>query len=174
MADDKTINPKVIEKHVTALHAGFRAWSSLEQGTPPALGDARWTDHLILSTWHMSDTGEAPDNGLEYRVGRSAGGFDHLAFKVRPEAEWTPESLGLQLSSTIVGEHRRVALINGRTCTLGATILVLREGQQITLRLVEIDPDRVVLEHLGKRFDLRLPEQGMTPGSIEVRDTGAR
>jgi glutamate synthase domain-containing protein 2 len=93
MAENKTtINPKVIEKHVSALHAGFRTWASLEQGTPPALGDARWTDHLILSTWHMADTGETPTNGLEYRTGRSEGGFDRLAFKVRPQAEWTPDS----------------------------------------------------------------------------------
>jgi glutamate synthase domain-containing protein 2 len=99
MAENKTtINPKVIEKHVTALHAGFRHWSSLEQGTPPALGDARWTDHLILSTWHMADTGQVPTNGLEYRVGRSEGGFDRLAFKVRPEAEWTPAAAPIRLS----------------------------------------------------------------------------
>ena len=98
MAENKTINPRVIEKHVSALHAGFRTWASLEQGTPPALGDARWTDHLILSTWHMADTGEAPTNGLEYRTGRSEGGFDRLAFKIRPQAEWTPDSTPIRLS----------------------------------------------------------------------------
>jgi glutamate synthase domain-containing protein 2 len=98
MAENKTINPRVIEKHVSALHAGFRTWASLEQGTPPALGDARWTDHLILSTWHMADTGETPTNGLEYRTGCSEGGFDRLAFKVRPQAEWTPDSTPVRLS----------------------------------------------------------------------------
>jgi glutamate synthase domain-containing protein 2 len=98
MAENKPINPRVIEKHTSALHAGFRTWSSLEQGTPPALGDARWTDHLILSTWHMADTGEAPTNGLEYRTGRSEGGFDRLAFKIRPQAEWTPDSTPIRLS----------------------------------------------------------------------------
>jgi glutamate synthase domain-containing protein 2 len=98
MAENNPINPRVIEKHVAALHAGFRRWSSLEQGTPPALGDARWTDHLILSTWHMADTGEVPANGLEYRTGRSAGGFDRLAFKTRPPAEWTPASTPIRLS----------------------------------------------------------------------------
>ncbi len=48
--------------------------------TMDAIGDPRWTADLILSTWHMAETGHAPKNGLEYRHGESGGGFDKLRF----------------------------------------------------------------------------------------------
>jgi glutamate synthase domain-containing protein 2 len=98
MTDNNAINPKAIEKHVHALHNGFVVWPRLQYGTPPALGDHRWTDDLILSTWHMAGTGEVPANGLEYRVGRSDGGFDRLGFKFLPEANWTPDSAAIDLA----------------------------------------------------------------------------
>ncbi|MBM3301133.1 MAG: FMN-binding glutamate synthase family protein, partial [Deltaproteobacteria bacterium] len=43
-----------------------------------ALGDTRWTPELLMSTWHMAETGGLPENDLEYRVGDSGGGFDKL------------------------------------------------------------------------------------------------
>jgi glutamate synthase domain-containing protein 2 len=54
---------------------------------PPALGDARWTPELILSTWIQAETGRAPDGGLEHRTGRSGGGFDRLGFGFAPAEE---------------------------------------------------------------------------------------
>jgi len=42
------------------------------------MGDLRWPPDLIVSTWHMAETGEAPLRGLEYRTGDSGGGFDRL------------------------------------------------------------------------------------------------
>ncbi len=43
-----------------------------------ALGDKRWTSDLLMSTWHMAETGTLPQNDLEYRTGDSNGGFDKL------------------------------------------------------------------------------------------------
>jgi len=43
-----------------------------------ALGDYRWTPDLLMSAWHMAETGKLPPNDLEYRVGESGGGFDKL------------------------------------------------------------------------------------------------
>lgn len=82
-----SINEKAVHKHVSALHAGFDSWSRKKNGTPPALGDFRWTDDLIFSGWHMAGTGELPDNGLNYKTGRSGGGFDCLDFKTVPLSE---------------------------------------------------------------------------------------
>ncbi len=87
-----------VHKHVEALHRGFEVWPSLAHGTPPALGDYRWTDELILSTWHMAQTGQLPENGLEYQVGRSGGGFDCLQFKERSPQDWTDEAVEIDLS----------------------------------------------------------------------------
>ncbi len=87
----------VVEKHVTNLHDGFAYWSHNEK-EPPALGDARWTADMILSTWLMAENGKAPTNGKEYRTGLSGGGFDQLGFKFLPEAEWLAADTEIDLS----------------------------------------------------------------------------
>jgi glutamate synthase domain-containing protein 2/ferredoxin len=45
------------------------------------LGDPRWSSDLILSTWHMAETGHIPPPHLEHRHGASGGGFDRIRFK---------------------------------------------------------------------------------------------
>lgn len=85
-----TVEERIVEKHQEALHHGFHVWPGLEFDRPPAMGDARWTADLILSTWMQAETGEMPENGLEYRVGRSGGGFDALDFSFLPREQWIP------------------------------------------------------------------------------------
>lgn len=79
---------------------------------PPALGDYRWTDELILSTWHMAETGKPPDNGMEYKVGASGGGFDKLDFNFLPDNEQLGEgeevSLAIPLNRR--GEGREISI----------------------------------------------------------------
>lgn len=98
MSAEPQVNLKAVQKHIHSLHDGFAYWSSMEHGAPPALGDFRWTDELILSTWQMAQHGAPPTNGLEYRTGRSGGGFDVLDFKFLPQAQWTPASQPIDLS----------------------------------------------------------------------------
>jgi glutamate synthase domain-containing protein 2 len=105
---EAALNWGAIEKHRAALRHGFHAWSSRvfpeaqrwahERGLTLALGDLRWTDELILATWWMAETGVPPDGRLEYRVGRSRGGFDVLDFKFLPENQWIPGDGVLDLS----------------------------------------------------------------------------
>ena len=87
----KSAEDLIVEKHVEALRRGFREWPTLQYGLMPALGDARWTAELIYATWVQAETGRPPENGLEYRVGASGGGFDALDFKFLPEDRWLPE-----------------------------------------------------------------------------------
>jgi glutamate synthase domain-containing protein 2 len=91
-------NPKIIEKNIRLLHNGFSYWSSNHHGTPPALGDFRWTEQLILSTWYMGEHGKPPDNGLEYRLGCSDGGFDRLSFKFLLPERQLPAAQPVDLS----------------------------------------------------------------------------
>jgi glutamate synthase domain-containing protein 2 len=86
-----TSEERIIVKHQEALHKGFHTWPSLTYDRPPAMGDARWTADLILATWTQAETGRPPDNGLEYKVGQSGGGFDVLTFKFLPRGQWVPE-----------------------------------------------------------------------------------
>jgi glutamate synthase domain-containing protein 2 len=53
---------------------------------------------LILATWHQAATGRPPENGLEYRIGDSGGGFDLLDFKFLAEDQWTPQTESVDLS----------------------------------------------------------------------------
>lgn len=106
------VNQKAVYKHREALHYGYSHWPTLENGTPPAMGDRRWTEDLILSTWHMAGTGDIPDNELEYQIGRSGGGFDQLDFKILPEEQWTPVSTQVDLSIPLNrrGEGREIII----------------------------------------------------------------
>lgn len=107
----KSSETLIVEKHVANLHSGFAHWPRQEEA-PPALGDARWTADLILSTWKMAEDGRLPENGLEYRTGDSGGGFDLLDFKFLPEAKWLPEDTKIDLSLPLNrrGEGRKIEI----------------------------------------------------------------
>ncbi len=66
--------------HYCVSHCPKQALTLERNPTMDAVGDPRWTADLLLSTWHMAETGHAPTNGLEYRHGESGGGFDKLRF----------------------------------------------------------------------------------------------
>ena len=83
MATSKSPSPAVVEKVTHYLHNGFHDRSHGIEEIPPALGDARWTPELILSTWYAAETGLPPED-LEHQVGHSGGGFDKLDFKPNP------------------------------------------------------------------------------------------
>ncbi|MDY7041190.1 MAG: glutamate synthase-related protein [Chloroflexota bacterium] len=57
-----------------------------------AEGDLRWPTELILATAEQARTGRPPTSGLEYRVGKSGGGFDRLrfAFELDENSRITP------------------------------------------------------------------------------------
>jgi glutamate synthase domain-containing protein 2 len=98
MTTETSVHIPSVKKHQKHLWKGFHFWPTLEKGTPPAMGDSRWPAELILSTWHQAATGRPPENGLEYRIGKSGGGFDLLDFKFLPENEWTSTAENINLA----------------------------------------------------------------------------
>ena len=74
----------LIHKTTHLMQDGMNARAFGEYRIPEALGDARWTDELILSTWYMAETGEVPDD-MNFKTGKSDGGFDRLDFQFLPE-----------------------------------------------------------------------------------------
>jgi hypothetical protein len=74
----------------------------------------------------------------------------------------TPSAAGLALTSTIIGPHRRIAQINGKTYSVGQTIEVAssKETPDVSFKLIEVQPRRAVLEANGERFELLIPEPG--------------
>jgi glutamate synthase domain-containing protein 2/ferredoxin len=67
--------------HFCVARCKQKALTLARNPTVDAMGDPRWTADLILSTWHMAETGHLPAAGLEYRHGESGGGFDCIDFK---------------------------------------------------------------------------------------------
>ena len=100
----------IVEKHSESLRLGFRRWPE-RVDPPPALGDRRWTPELILATWYQAFHG-APPPTLEYRTGRSGGGFDRLAFEFPPAREALPDEVEVDtaLSLNRRADGRRVSI----------------------------------------------------------------
>jgi hypothetical protein len=72
----------------------------------------------------------------------------------------SPASLGLNLTSTIIGPQGSIARIAGKTYSLGQTIEMRKEGRNFKFTLTEIRDRRVLLESEGERFELSIPEPG--------------
>lgn len=83
----------------------------------------------------------------------------------------TPQSLGLNLSSTIIGSNRRVARISGRTYELGQTVQVLKDGQTIAFTLAEVHARRAVLVRDNKKYELTIPDP-LQSRKIELSRSG--
>jgi glutamate synthase domain-containing protein 2 len=117
------------EKEEAAFRALFPttmasdALSLAVEENEPLEGDLRWPQELILATSEQARTGCPPTSGLEYRAGRSGGGFDRLCFIFEMEqkvGEETPHSLsairhspidlGLELNRRLEGPRIRIPL----------------------------------------------------------------
>ena len=96
----KIVKPSdnLLHKTTGLLQNGMNARAFGKYPSPEALGDARWTDELILSTWYMAETGKVPSD-MNYKTGSSDGGFDRLGFQFLHEEEWLEHSE--QIDTTI-------------------------------------------------------------------------
>ena len=71
----------IVQKHSQRIRHGLRVIPSLKYGIPSGLGNKRWTAELILATYEQATTGKPPER-LQYKVGKSGGGFDRLDFRM--------------------------------------------------------------------------------------------
>ncbi len=81
----------------------------------PLEGDLRWPQELILATSEQARIGRPPTSGLEYRAGRSGGGFDRLRFTFEMEQKVREErpqeiDLSLELNRRPEGPRIRIPL----------------------------------------------------------------
>jgi len=83
-----------------------KALRMVENPMMKALGDFRWPADMILATWKMAETGDAPppEYGFEYQCGNSGGGFDRIRFKF---PEKPPLELGEDDIDTSIELNRR-------------------------------------------------------------------
>jgi len=52
-----------------------------------SFGDPRWPSELLAGTWKQAETGYPPENGLEYKKGKSGGGFDRINISFPKDAD---------------------------------------------------------------------------------------
>ena len=85
----------------------------------------------------------------------------------QPEPVITAASLGLQLSSTMVGPGRSLAIINGRTYQLGQILEWSKDGTSLALELAEVAPGRIVLRSEGQSLEVTIPQRPIA-GRLEL------
>jgi len=68
----------------------------------------------------------------------------------------TPKSLGMVLSSTIVGPKWQAAQIDGKTYEQGQNITMEKDGKEISFKVTRIYPRSVVLERRKRQFELTI------------------
>ena len=78
----------------------------------------------------------------------------------------TPGSLGMQLTGTVVGPGRHVAVIDGKAYAQGRIVGSVKDGQAIEFTLAEVSEERIVLERQGQRYELAIPQRAAS-GQIE-------
>ncbi|MCX7008855.1 MAG: hypothetical protein NTY53_16685, partial [Kiritimatiellaeota bacterium] len=103
--DHHCIGPECAKSdHYCIAKCPQKALTLMRNPSTDCMGDPRWTADLILSTWHMAETGHAPKGGLEFRHGESGGGFDRIRinFPDKPAAKIAPEDVdtGLDLNKS--------------------------------------------------------------------------
>lgn len=80
---------------------------------------------------------------------------------------FTPQSLGMVLSTTIVGDKWQVARINGKTYKQGQDIKVAKDGKELNFEVVEILPQSVILKRKERQFELKISPD-IKSGTIEM------
>jgi hypothetical protein len=80
----------------------------------------------------------------------------------------SPESLKIALAGTIVSQNHRVARINGRTYAVGDAVEAAgKDGKPLEFVVKEIDARRVVLQRMGKQYELKTQSSSQV-GRIEL------
>jgi hypothetical protein len=72
----------------------------------------------------------------------------------------SPASLGLRLTSILIGAQNKIARISGKIYKEGQMVEVVQEGRHYRFVLNEIQDRQVILESEGERFKLSIPDPG--------------
>ena len=125
-----------------------------EPGDGELEGDLRWPTTLMLGTAEQARTARPPTSDLEYRTGRSGGGFDRLCFPFELDGDLTGE------------DWERCAPYGQRT---GHSAVPGRDPLDLSLDLNRRDPGRP---------HIRIPHPwygaGMSFGSVSLQTMIAR
>ena len=126
MQTSYTARDLIVKRHSELVRNGLERLPTLRFGIPGALGNKRWTAELILATYEQATTGNPPTH-LEYKVGKSGGGFDRLDFKdTKPKLGLGEQDidLSIDLNRRALGPRIRIPLpIYGAGMSFGSVSL---------------------------------------------------
>ncbi len=97
------IGVKDCRKHLGQSCMDICPSGALRIGPDPmseAFGDPRWPADMLLSTWKQAETGRPPVQKLDYKNGKSGGGFErmNIMFPKKPPLEsFRPEHVDLSI-----------------------------------------------------------------------------
>ena len=87
---------------------------------------------------------------------------------VEPPRDLSPTALGMQLTSTIVGSNRSVAMIDERAYALGHRVVAYDGSEKLRFELIDIRSDRVVLRRDNQEYVLKIkPTDALTVSVAE-------
>ncbi len=92
-------------RHIDHMRHGLSHVATRDYHPPSAVGNLRWTEDLLLSTYEQAATGRPPLSGREYRVGRSGGGFDKIHF-LFPRGTRSPDASNLEPDLSLILNRR--------------------------------------------------------------------
>ncbi|MBI5355961.1 MAG: alpha-hydroxy-acid oxidizing protein [Candidatus Aenigmarchaeota archaeon] len=88
---------KILGHHRNKIHEGVEKLAEGGFDYGGALGNYRWTQDLLMSTWYQANKGKPPKS-MEYKTGLSGGGFDKIHFKIDSELEYGTANADLSIS----------------------------------------------------------------------------
>lgn len=107
-------------------------------------GDPRWPADLLAATWIQAETGRPPENGLEYKIGASGGGFDRLEIRfpeVPPDDSFTPDDVDLRVPINRRGDGAHALTIGmpvyGGGMSFGSISLSTMVGRAIAYQAMD-------------------------------------
>lgn len=141
----------------SASAASARTWRELAEWIDQ---DARMTP-VSAALWQR-DPFAQPASG-------KAAVEEPSAAEIAAQEAITPESLGLTLSSTVVGARRRIARIGGKNYAEGDTVETTKDGRSYAFLVSSVMPRRVILSREGQQYELAIPLH-LSSGRIEPAD----
>ena len=126
MQTSSTERELIANRHFELIRNGLETLPTLRYGIAGALGNKRWTAELILATYEQATTGNPP-SGIEYKIGKSGGGFDRLDFKTlqsAPETENEDFDLSIELNRRPFGPRITIPIpVYGAGMSFGSVSL---------------------------------------------------
>jgi hypothetical protein len=146
-----------------AMLSGFGAMLSGAPGPQPTTAAASVPKHAWqqVAEWIRNDPRSQPASPAEnqrdpFQQTELKSAAVAVAKAAAARKRYTPETLGLTLTGTLIGSQRRLAVINGQVYPEKAEFRVKADGNEVAFRVAEVQRQAVILRQGEETFNLKL------------------